>query len=719
MDIAFETFLAEADELLSSMESALLKINDGDRETETLNELFRGAHTIKGSAGLFGLDAVVAFTHDVENVIDRLRDGAIEFDSELINILFSCRDHILTLVTQASSGVIREEFVKTGEFLLSSLEPWKDKTTAPEKTDVKPLPTGNTPCQPGLWHISFRLNADALKNGMDPISIFRFLETLGQLEYIVVIDDDLPADDFDPELLYLGFEIGLYTDQDRNEIEDAFIFVRDDSDLHILEPNSSPQSYIKLIESTSNENKLLGEILLECGAITQTELEAALTQQAKNIEQYGSASKSKPIGEILVETTQVDGNVIEAALKSQSKSKKSATAPRFLRVEAQRLDTLINLIGELVINQQRVESLASFSQQPELQEATANLSDMMEQVQDAALTLRMIPIGETLQRFKRLVRDTSEELGKHINLELYGEETELDRSMVEKLIDPLTHIIRNAIDHGIESADERQQTQKPKTGSLTISAKHDAGNIVIEVSDDGRGLNTEKIRQKAIDKNLISSSLELSEAEVHQMIFHPGFSTADSVTNLSGRGVGMDVVRRNIEDLQGSIEIESTFTKGTCMRIRLPLTLAIIDGFHVSVSNTNFIIPQASVIECLDYDDTPRIPGGNKIDLRGDLVPFITLNQMMNLAPSISPRREFVVVQFGNERVGIVVDELHGELKTVVKPLNPIFSSLRGIGGSTLLGNGAIAFILDIPQLIHFIVARETITNQSTQGYAS
>lgn len=708
MDSAFETFLAEAFELLEGMESALLRISEGDQDPETLNELFRGAHTIKGSAGLFGLDAIVSFTHDVENVIDRVRDGEIVFDKPLIDVLFSCRDHILTLVNDTSSDEKDETLLSQGNALLKSLQPWKASSSlgAVEKA-IEDEATEN-----GIWHISFRLGADVLKNGMDPIAIFRFLGTMGTLKYIGVVDEFLPTENFDPEELYLGFEIGLETNESRSSIEDAFMFVRDDAQLKMLPPNSAIESYIDLILTSPNENKLLGEILVDCGAITQTELDSALSTQAKT----SVRTKPRPIGEVLSDEAFVDPKVIDAALISQRKKSSDNGKQRFIRVDSQRLDTLINLIGEMVITRQRIDTLASEVRNSALDEAVTTMGGLTEQVQDAALNLRMVPIADTLQRFKRVVRDSSSDLGKNIQLQLVGEETELDRSMVEKITDPLTHIVRNAIDHGIETPQERKAAHKPEMGTLKIMAFHDAGNIVIEITDDGRGLNSEKIRAKAISKGLISSTQEVSEADLHQMIFHPGFSTAEAVTNLSGRGVGMDVVRRNIEDLQGGIDIESTVGKGTKFKIRLPLTLAIIDGFHVSASGTDFILPQAAVIECLDYHDTKHVAGGNKIDLRGDLVPFVEIQKLMGLPNVPHERKEIVIVQFGNDRAGIVVDDLHGELKTVVKPLSPIFSSLMGVGGSTLLGNGAIAFILDVPQLINFAVARESNINLLTQG---
>ena len=373
-------------------------------------------------------------------------------------------------------------------------------------------------------------------------------------------------------------------------------------------------------------------------------------------------------------------------------------------MDAERLDHLINLIGELVINRQRVDLLAGKLGNSSLIEAVNSMGNFTEQIRDAALTLRMVPIGDTFQRFKRVVRDTAKELGKDIQLDISGAETELDRSMVEKLTDPLTHIVRNAMDHGIEPIAVRRERNKPEAGVISLSAYHDAGNIVIRIADDGGGLDLEKIRKKAIANGVIEEADTFTTQELYQLIFHPGLSTAEQVTNLSGRGVGMDVVKRNIEALQGGIEIDSELGIGTRFTIRLPLTLAIIDGFHVDAGGIDFIVPQNTILECVDLPSLPQVEGQHCVNLRGEQVPYIRLQELFHLARKNDVRENLVVVQFGENRAGIVVDDLHGEIQTVVKPMGPIFHALKGIGGSSLLGPGAVALILDVPQLIGFAV---------------
>lgn len=721
MESALLTFYAEAEELLQNMEAALLRLESGDADSETLNEIFRAAHTIKGSAGLFGLHTIVGFTHVVENVLDRARDGSITIDPHLQGILLRCRDHMAALVADvASDRETSADQLANGDVLLGALTnymsvsvtsaapvmPASENTAAVASTD-----DGGAISDVDTWHISLRLGPDVLRNGMDPLSFIRFLGTLGEITHLVTLDDHLPAlADYDPETQYLGFEIDLRSDANRAEIEDVFTFVQDESDIRILPPFSKVDEYIQLIHSLPEGNQRLGEILLQSGALTEDMLNRALHHQAAIVQQE---QKPQLLGEILTGQHSVPGEVVTAALERQKKSpeRRQAAEARTIRVDAEKLDHLINLIGELVISRQRVDLLAAQTGHDALTEAVATLGGFTEHIRDAALTLRMVQIGDSFQRFRRIVRDTAHELGKSIALEISGAETELDRSMVEKLTDPLTHIVRNALDHGIEPVDVRRERGKPDTGTLRLSAYHDAGNIVIEISDDGGGLNVERIRAKAIANGLIDPHMELSNSELHQLIFHPGLSTAEKVSDLSGRGVGMDVVKRNIEALQGGIDIESEFGVGTLLRIRLPLTLAIIDGFHVSARNTQFIIPQTTVLECMDLALLPAVKGRNCVNLRGEAVPYIRLSDIFSLAAPLQAldeaREKLVVVQFGGDRAGIVVEHLFGEVQTVVKPLSPIFQSLKGVGGSSLLGSGDIAFILDIPQLIELAISRE------------
>ncbi|ACE83952.1 chemotaxis protein CheA [Cellvibrio japonicus] len=726
LDSALQTFFAEAADLLDVMEAALLRLDEDVEDRETLNELFRAVHTIKGSAGLFGLDDIVRFTHTVENLLDHARDGKITLSTDLLSILLPCRDHIVLLVDHARHNQTNDEqCLAQGQQLLASLAPWLGSSSSAQSSPTSaPVAAHSqyTPAAAGAlsekeaWHISVRLGRDLLRNGMDPLSIIRFLNTLGQVTHIATLADNLPPlEQYDPEDLYLGFEISLLSQASQQEIEDAFMFVRDDSDIKIIPPRSNVQAYINLIKSLPENIHRLGEILVKSHAITYRELEDALAAQKQQ------AIEQKPvprIGTILVDNQVVAAEIVDAAVDKQKtiNERKNSPENRFIRVDADRLDKLINLIGELVINRQRIDLLVSSLANPVLSEAVTTMGSFTEQIRDAALTLRMVPIGETFHKFKRVVRDTARSLGKEIDLVIEGADTELDRSMVEKLNDPLMHIVRNAMDHGIESVHVRRERNKPAAGTLKLTARHDAGNIVIGISDDGGGLDVERIRKKAFANGLIDDSMQLSQQELFQLIFHPGFSTAEQVTNLSGRGVGMDVVRRNIEALQGGIDIDSELGAGTQFTIRLPLTLAIIDGFHVAASAVDFIVPQNTILECVDLKSLNHIQGQHCVNLRGDQVPYIRLRDIFNLPTAEVEREKIVVVQFGDKRAGLVVDELHGEIQTVVKPMGPIFQALKGIGGSSLLGTGAVALILDIQQLIHFAIAKEQVRNNIAGG---
>lgn len=722
LDGALQTFFAEAEDLLNSMESALLRLDEGDSDPETINEIFRAAHTIKGSAGLFGLDDIVAFTHTVENLLDRARDGTITIGGDLLSILLPCRDHIALLIDNALQGHANDaECLAKGQALLDSLQPWlAEKNTeepvsavASQAIQADYIKSLVSESERESWHISVRFGPDLLRNGMDPLSIMRFLSTLGEITHITTITDHLPDyQHFDPEQLYLGFEIALSSTASQQQIEDAFMFVREDSELIIIPPRSNIDAYINLIKSLPEDNKRLGEILVKSHAISYQELDAALAMQKQ---QAKSQAQVSMLGDILVEGEAVAPEIVSAALDKQKKNNEKKTSPenRFIRVDAERLDTLINLIGELVINRQRIDLLASKMGNPTLIEAVTSMGNFTEAIRDAALTLRMVPVGDTFQKFKRVVRDTAKSLNKEIELEIEGAETELDRSMVEKLNDPLMHIVRNAMDHGIEPVAVRQARGKPAQGTIKLTACHDAGNIVIGIHDDGGGLDVEKIRKKAISNGILDESVHLSQQEIFQLIFHPGLSTAEQVTNLSGRGVGMDVVKRNIEELQGGVEIESEMGVGTSLNIRLPLTLAIIDGFHVVAGAIDFIVPQNTILECVDLNSLSHTQGQNCVNLRGEQVPYIRLREIFSLQGAESEREKIVVVQFGEKRAGLVVDELHGEIQTVVKPMGPIFHALKGIGGSSLLGTGAVALILDIQQLISYAINRENLRNSA------
>jgi two-component system chemotaxis sensor kinase CheA len=501
----------------------------------------------------------------------------------------------------------------------------------------------------------------------------------------------------DPEVCYLGFEITLESSADKQAIEDIFAFVRDECRLAILPPNSKVADYLDLIRNLPEDSLRLGEILVRVGALTADELAEGLRAQSAPVDE--PEPEARQIGEILVAQQVVQPELVVAAVAKQAQvSEKKAQDAKLIRVPADKLDHLINLVGELVIAGAATSLLAHTRRDGELIEASSLLTRLVEEIRDASLQLRTVQIGETFNRFHRLVRDACKDLGKDVQLVINGGETELDKSIVEKIGDPLMHLVRNSLDHGIEAPAVREAAGKAPQGTLFLNAFHDAGNIVIEVGDDGAGLNRNKILAKAIERGLVDAEAHLSDREVFDLIFAPGLSTADQVTNLSGRGVGMDVVRRNLQALRGTINVDSQSGQGTRLTLRLPLTLAIIDGFLVVSGNRSYVIPLDAVVECIERPESEH--ERNYFNLRGQVLPAVCLREIFNLPGERPARESVVVVQYAGQRAGIVVDRLAGELQAVIKPLGAIFRHLQGIGGSTILGSGEVALILDISALI-------------------
>jgi two-component system chemotaxis sensor kinase CheA len=474
----------------------------------------------------------------------------------------------------------------------------------------------------------------------------------------------------------------------------VFEFIQDDSTVRLIPSSAKVETYIQFIREMPEEERFLGEILVAGGCITHKDLDVALQTQKDE-------DPGRKLGKILVEDQAVPPPVVAAALEKQKKFlDRQASEMRVVKVSADKLDKLVDLVGELVIAGASAQAMASLNKNSDLLEATAVFNKLVEEIRDNALSLRMVQIGETFNRFRRIVRDVSRELGKDIELDIQGAETELDKTIVEKISDPLMHIVRNSIDHGIESAEVRRARGKSPTGALSLNAYHESGSIVIEVADDGGGLDRARILAKALEKGLVAKGAVLSDTEIANLIFEPGFSTAAAVSNLSGRGVGMDVVRRNIDQLRGAVDVDSEEGEGTTIRIRLPLTLAIIDGFRVEVEETCYVLPMDAVIECLDLGPFLESEENHLINLRGEVLPFLRLREVFALAGPFPSRERVVVVEYGDTRAGIVVDRLMGEFQTVIKPLGELFENLKGVGGSTILGSGEVALILDVPQLV-------------------
>lgn len=713
LDDAFGTFIDEAGELLAQMEELLLAAEDGDVGEDAQQALFRCAHTIKGSAGLFGLDEVVRFTHTVEGVLDRLRNGEVLFSSDLAALLLECKDHIAALIATARDG--EAERTGKGEALQQRLQTYLAPSSVPVAGDEperlervsepKPIGRAGGAFGPEHWHISLRFSPDLLKHGMDPMSFVRYLAHYGEIVHVATLPDALPGwADYDSEVCHLGFEVDLKSVATKEEIESVFDFVRDDAQIRILPPHSKVEEFLALIAALPEDKARLGEILVAGGSLTERELASALAVRHREGEQ--TASVQRPLGEILVDASLVPQALVNAALEKQKRSEeKHALEARSIKIPADRLDHLINLVGEMVIAGASSQLLAQRAGDPELIESAGNLLRRVEDIRDTALRLRMVPIGEVFSRFPRIVRDVARDLGKEIELRISGADAELDKSMVERIGDPLMHMVRNAIDHGIEQPQVRTARGKPALGTVNLNAYHESGSIVIEVVDDGGGLDSERIFAKAVERGLVSPGQNLTQQEIFSLVFAPGFSTADQVTNLSGRGVGMDVVKRNIEALRGSVELDSEPGRGTKMRICLPLTLAIIDGFEVQIGHAHFILPLDAVVECIDL---PLVASGGFLNLRGEVLPVIRLAELFEIPSLQTGHESVIVVRFGGRKAGIVIDCLLGECQTVIKPLGQLFERIPVISGSTILGSGEVALILDVLQLIEAAANRES-----------
>jgi len=672
LDQVMHTFIAESRELLEQMENALLAVGrEGDGgDADGINAIFRAAHTIKGSAGMFGLDPVVDFTHVAESVLDKVRDGAVPVTDDLVTLLLACCDHIAALVDAVEAGTLDADaasLTAAGAPLVAALQSRLDgpgaPASAPAGADGGPA-AADAPGAARQWRISLRFGSDVLRNGMDPLSFIRYLGQMGSITGIATLADALPAlDAFDPESCYLGFEIDFSSSEDLATIDGVFDFVRDD-----------------------------------CQVAIQPQSAAAAAPDAAPAPDTAPAPAEDP------------APADAAPVRRQAREARPQQEKRSVRVDADKLDRLIDLVGELIIAGASTNVVARRIQIPELLECASTLSGLVEEVRDSALQLRMVKIGATFNRFQRVVHDVARELGKDIRLQVGGEDAELDKTVVEKIGDPLTHLVRNAMDHGIEAADVRLARGKPAQGLVALNAYHESGSIVIEVSDDGGGLKRDRILAKGIERGLAEAGRSYTDKEIFNLIFEPGFSTAEQVTNLSGRGVGMDVVKRNIVALRGSVEIASSEGRGTTVTVRLPLTLAIINGFQVGVGKSVFVIPMDMVEECIEFREQP---GCDWVDLRGQPLPFVRLRERFGIGGAPARRRSIVVVRYGSRRAGLVVDSLLGEFQTVIKPLGKVFAGARFLSGSSILGNGDVALILDMAALLNDVENEHTISSLS------
>lgn len=676
-------FLNEAQELVEQLEQGLLALDRQPNQVspEEINAMFRAAHTIKGSAGVVGLDGLVAFTHLVETAFEQLRSGQLVSNKALVQLLLRCTDHISALLDCAARNIEADaDLSGHGAALLDQLRPLLHGSDAAASAPASAAAAVVTVAD--QWLVFLQLAESCYADGFDPLALVRYLRSCSQHctehWFIQQVAPLAEAQLEQVEQCRLSIEIQLLG-IDAAVLEDALSFIRQESLCMVFSPQSSWQDKQLFLQQLSDP---------ELAALLLARWQEPMSLTTPVIEKVQPTEKSA-----------VRENPTETGRTQRSQDQ------RMMRLPAYKLDTLVNQLGELMIATATLNEQARRLNQPELTEQVQQVQLLVDDLQSSALQLRMVQIGETFNRFQRVVHDISTELGKEVQLLIEGAEAELDKSVVERISDPLMHLVRNALDHGLETPERRLQQGKSACGSLMLRAYHDSGSIVIEISDDGNGINREKVRQKAIERGLIAASADLSPRQIDELIFEPGFSTADAVSNLSGRGVGMDVVKRNIEALRGTVDINSEPGFGTQFQLRLPLTLAIIDGFMVRVGQSKFVIPLDMVNECIELPPSSQQDlGAGYLNIRGEVLPFIHLDQLFALGPSRSERRSIVVVRYGKQCAGLVVDQLLGEFQTVIKPLGKLFQFLQGISGSSILGSGDIALILDIPRLVQIHV---------------
>lgn len=604
---------------------------------------------------------------------------------QVIDVLLRALDGLKSLLDAAQGGEAADETaIHDVEGEVESCQ--KRASATAHKGSSAETASHGPPPQVATWRmvqINWSPLPELFQRGMDPAQIFKELHELGMVKVLQVRTDGLPAlDTLDPERCYLSWTVELETDAPIGQVEEVFAFVRDGSELDIIDrAPKKPEPY-----------KRVGDILVEEGVVTPEQVAESLAKQ-------------KPLGEILVEEKKASLQQVDKALQKQQQLKKNEVAS--IRVDTEKIDKLINLVGELVITQSMITDLSekfSIDQLPILQERITQLERNTREIQERVMSIRMMPIGSAFHRFPRLVRDLAGKSGKQIQLVMSGEETELDKTLIEAIGDPLTHLVRNSADHGLELPEDREAQGKPERGTIRLHAYHDGGNICIAVEDDGRGLNREKIIKKAVEKGIIADGSNMSDEAVYQLIFRPGFSTAETITDVSGRGVGMDVVKRNIEGLGGSVDIQSTMGKGSRLTLKLPLTLAIIDGMTVRVGQDNYIIPLIAVTESIrpKPHELQRIVGkGEVVSLRGEWVPVVKLYEAFSLTPDYTDPSQalLVIVETDGRRLAVLVDELTGQQQVVIKSLEQNYRKVEAISGATILGDGQVALILDVPGL--------------------
>ena len=702
-------FLSEANEIVEGLENDLVLLEDNKSDEDLLNKIFRSAHTLKSSAGTVGFTTMSELNHVAENLLEKVRSGKLDVTPTMITVLLEFLDTVKIMLQNIIDGKGEADGVNNIESLKAKIKAIADgneidasvqaPTTSSATTTVKKETQTSTQAQAieepekkeesssgsNVFHISMSFKATIFDNGIDPLMFLNDLRDIGTISNLKIDSSNVPPISAleDPYTCYTQFSLDISTNSTLEQVQNIFLFVIDDNDINISDAKVSVQK----------EDKIE----------TQTETQVAEeTKEEKTIEETKSQEETKE--EIKTEQAKPQ----TSAAKSQASSSVKVQAPSTVRVDTRKLDSLMNLIGELVIAQSRIMQLTqSLDIDNGLKEAVSSMDRTSRQIQEEVMNIRMMPVGPIFNQFHRYVRDLNLELNKEVKLVLKGETTEIDKNMLEQLSDPLKHIIRNSMDHGIErTKEERIARGKPEFGTITMSAAHQEGHVVIEVSDDGNGLNKERIYNKAIEKGLLSKDGKYSDAEIYRTIFSPGLSTAEKITDISGRGVGMDVVRANVEKMKGKIEIKSEEGKGSTFIIKLPLTLAIIEGITFALGEQIYIMPLISIIEQMKVKNEQIKPfegRGEMIKIRDEYLPLIRLHKVFEIDTHIEDIDNgiVVVVEAGYRKCAIFVDELLDQQQVVIKSLDSAFSKHSGISGGTILGDGRIALIIDIQGLVN------------------
>lgn len=705
-----QMYLQEAEELLTNVERQVVELESTPGDSELLDNIFRNLHTLKGSGSMFGYENVAAFTHDIETLFDLLRDQEMKATKEIIDLTLSARDHLWRMLfsPEEASAEEQERLQETFQSLTGRTNNSSDTPEGSEDEIPAAKPASGYASettqddrnaekagQNRTFRIRFKPEQSIFCRGTKLLPLIRELSGLGTCIAMAHTDNMPSLQDIDPEKCYVTWTFLLTTAEDENAVLDVFIFVEDDAELRVELIDEEDRLDVEA------DYKEIGKILYERGTLREEDIQQIMSYHER-------------FGEIAVKKGLLDSSEVNSALEEQEyvrrrrQRRKESSSISTIKVKSKKLDTLIDLVGELVTLQ---AGLAQYSKdhsngnsygQSDIETISEELERLTSGLRDTTMNLRMVPLTETFNSFTRLVRDLCNDLDKCADLSVYGGDIELDKHIIDELKDPLIHIIRNSLDHGIEGQEERRSMGKPQRATITVGAEYEGAHVIIRISDDGRGLNPEEIRRKALARELITEKEELTEQEILDLIFLPGFSTAEEATSVSGRGVGMDVVKKNIEKLRGSIAVDTEIGKGTCMTLTIPLTLSIIDGLLFTVGSEYYIVNLSAVEECFDLTDEVRCGSETReyINIRENPISCIDLTLLFETESSVQGIRQGIIVNGEKEKVALLVDTILGQHQTVIKPLNSTLKELREISGSTILGDGSIAFILDVTALL-------------------